>query len=73
MTSERAVIALMLGIVLGILCLLIEKVWSADLAAAKITHRRPEKCVGPTVEPYPGQTMRADKTCKSGLRWVYGE
>jgi hypothetical protein len=29
----------------------------------------PEECVAPDVKPSPGQTIRADTACPSGLRW----
>lgn len=32
---------------------------------------KPEPCMDPDVKPDPGQTLRADKSCPSGLRWVY--
>ncbi len=38
-----------------------------------ITQHKPELCMLAGVQPYPGQTLKVDRTCWSGLRWVYGE
>jgi hypothetical protein len=30
-----------------------------------------ERCLTPGEEPLAGQTLHADKRCKSGLRWIF--
>ena len=42
---------------------------AADLALPK--KRAPELCLQTGREPYSGQTLQADKTCPSGLRWRF--
>jgi hypothetical protein len=40
---------------------------------ARVSHHKAERCLQTGKNPYPGQTLKVDKTCKSGMRWVYGE
>jgi hypothetical protein len=30
-----------------------------------------ESCLKPGGQPAPGQTLQADKTCPSGMRWIF--
>jgi hypothetical protein len=52
--------------------------WAAYAAfgadrTARITHHKPQACMEAGNKPASGQTLKVDKTCKSGMRWVYGE
>jgi hypothetical protein len=44
------------------------KVRAADLALPK---KPAERCLTPGENPSPGQTLHTDKSCKSGMRWVF--
>jgi len=46
------------------------KVFAADLPIPK-PRSVPERCLVTGEQPAPGQTLRVDKRCASGLRWVY--
>lgn len=50
--------------------LLASPAFAADLAIPKPKHA-PELCLQTGHEPYPGQMLKTDKTCPSGLRWVF--
>ncbi len=33
--------------------------------------RGPERCLETGKEPFPGQTLQADTSCPTGLRWIF--
>ena len=60
-------------IVFAMLCLIVltaAAVFAADIPMVKY---KPELCLQKGKQAYPGQTLKPDKKCKSGLRWVYLE
>ena len=65
MIIEAIVVIWIVGGVLGL-------AFGADLAPPR--HRFvphvPEPCVDSNAKPVPGQTIRQDKTCPSGMRWI---
>jgi hypothetical protein len=46
-------------------------VFLADLALPMHPKKPPELCLQTGITPFPGQTLQADKTCPSGLRWKF--
>ena len=61
----RYILALLLGFtIMGIG----QQVFGADLALPK---KPAERCLTPGENPSPGQTLHTDKSCKSGMRWVF--
>jgi len=58
---------------LAISLLLLLTAWkshAADLPLPK-SATPPELCLTTGKNPSPGQTLKADKTCPSGMRWVF--
>ena len=70
---EWTLIGFGFGILIGF-CL--GKAYAADLApprihAVKAVAHASEICLETGKNPAPGQTLQVDKTCKSGMRWVF--
>jgi hypothetical protein len=61
----RYILAFLIGFAIVAVAM---KVHAADLALPK---QKPELCMQSGREPSPGQTLHADKTCPSGMRWVF--
>jgi hypothetical protein len=60
-------------IAFAMLCIVVltaAAVFAADIPTVKY---KPELCLQKGKQAYPGQTLKPDKKCKSGLRWVYLE
>ena len=47
-------------------------VFAAEIHVSMVKYK-PELCLQKGKQAYPGQTLKPDKKCKSGLRWVYLE
>lgn len=56
-----------------LLCIVAATAHAADLAIpkAKVIPAPLEHCLETGHEPLAGQTLHADKSCKSGMRWVF--
>lgn len=61
----------MCGWMVGFMMATIGMAFATDLPVPP--KHKPELCLQTGRQPYPGQTLKADKSCPSGLRWVYGE
>lgn len=53
-----------------VLCASINYAFAADLPLPK-PRKPPEMCLQTGRQPFAGQTLQADKTCPSGLRWRF--
>lgn len=74
---EAVIVGFGFGLIIGFL---LGKAQAADLDLPPIIKYginppkyQPELCLQDGKNGFPGQTLKADKGCKSGLRWVYQE
>ena len=58
----------MCGWMIGFMMATIGMALAADLPVPK---KPPELCLERDKKPYPGQTLQTDKTCPTGLRWIF--
>ena len=60
-------------IVFAMLCLIVLTAAAVFAADKSIVKYKTELCLQKGKQAYPGQTLKPDKKCRSGLRWVYLE